>query len=354
MVGDLPLFTMWYYVAKRLIYFVPTIVLILLINFAILEWMPGGPVQYIHGVLSEASLDEGLPDVSGQVILPQELQDELEKQIGLEQPRWQRFLLLLKNYVTFDLGTSYRSGRCVRDMVLERLPNTLIVGVISFVLIYIFAIPVGLLLGYRRPGVMMRGVRIILMMLYAMPSVVLGMAMVLCFSTGYITNYFPSGGMCSLGLGDASLWKTIKDYAWHIFLPVLTVILSSFAAPMSLIESSVRTERKKKYAYAAYMRGLSNWDVLSKHVLKNSMVPLLGYMPGQLGSIILTKPLFVEIIFSFGGLGTLIFQAFESRDYAVIFGTLYIFSLMRVVLYLLGDVIVMLMDSRVSFEELRR
>ena len=344
---------MWHYIIKRVAFFIPTVFIILLVNFAVLEWMPGGPMQYIQGVLAESCLDEGLPDVSGQVILPQELQKELEENLALNKPRWQRFLFMLKSYLSFELGTSYRTGRSVLTMVLERLPNTMSVGLLAFVLVYLLAIPLGLLQAYVQSG-FMRVVKAAVLMLFATPIVVLSLVVLLCFSTGYITDYFPSGGLRSLNQGEESFFQGLCDALWHLALPVLTLVLASLAKPAYLICSAVMAEMKKNYVYAALARGLSKRAVLRKHVCKNSLVPLLGYMPGHLGAMLLQKPFFVEIIFSFGGVGTLIMQAFDSRDYAVIFGTLYILSFLKVFLYLLGDVIVTIFDPRVHFEEVVR
>ena len=341
------------YIIKRIAFFIPTVFLILLVNFAVLEWMPGGPMQYIEGVLAETCLDEGLPDISGQVILPQELKKELEENLALDKPRWQRFLFMLKNYLTFDLGTSYRTGRSVLSMILERLPNTMSVGFLAFLLVYALAIPLGMMQAYVQNG-FMRLVKAAVLMLFATPIVVLGLVVLLCFSAGYITDYFPSGGMRSLNELNDSFLQNLRDTLWHLALPVLTLVLSSLAKPAYLICSSVMTEMKKSYVYAALARGLSKKEVLRKHICKNSLVPLLGYMPGHLGAMLLQKPFFVEIIFSFGGVGTLVMQAFEARDYSVIFGTLYILSFLKVFLYLVGDVIVTIVDPRVHFEEVTR
>ena len=327
--------------------------MILLLNFAVLEWIPGGPIQYMEGVMSEACLDEGLPDISGQVILPEELKSEMAETFALDKPRWQRFLFMIKNYMQFDLGKSYRTGRSVCAMILERLPNTMIVGGLAFFLVYALAIPFGMMQACVHNG-MIRFLKAVFLMLFATPVVILSLGALLCFSSGYITNYFPSGGTGSLCSQGMPFWERVLDYLWHLALPILTLVFASLAKPSSLMCSAVLTEMKKKYVLSAFMRGLSKGEVLRKHVLKNSLMPLLGYMPGHLGGMLLHRPFFVEIIFSFGGLGGLVLQAFESRDYAVVFGTLYVFSLLKVFLYLIGDIIAAVADPRVHFEEVAR
>ncbi|MCY4414264.1 MAG: ABC transporter permease subunit [Alphaproteobacteria bacterium] len=345
--------TLLAYILKRLLLFIPTLAIIFLVNFAVLEWLPGSPANYVQSVLDESCLDEGLPEVTGQIVVPEELLKELETYYGLNQPRISRFMTMLKKYFFFDLGKSYRTGESVREVIFASLPVTLFVGLFSFLFLYMLAAPIGLLQAYWRGGGWDYLSNAVLLTLYATPVILVAMALLLCFSTGYIVNYFPSSGLTSLGK-SLTWWGQIKDYVWHLCLPVCTIVLSALARPVYLMRQAAIAEMEKTYVYSAMTRGLSKSYIFIHHILRNSFIPILGYMPSQLSNMMLERPFFVEIIFSFGGIGSLTLQAFEARDYTMIFGILYVFSLIRVGIQLLGDLIAVAVDPRVHFGKVRR
>ncbi len=331
--------------------FIPTFFCILLANFAILEWMPGSPLDYVDESVS-ATAQSGEAFAEMEMRVPQELYEQLAEQYEMHLPFAQRFRNTMHRYLTFDLGNSYATGQSVAQMILSVLPATLIVGFSAFLLIYLIGIPVGIYLSFVAFSWLDHVISVVLLTMAAMPTALLCMLYIFMFSEGWISDYFPSSS--SLWGPHLYDWASFANTVWCFFLPVLTLVSASVVKIIFLVKNTAALEWKKDYVKAAISRGASRHQVLWRHILKNAVIPAVGYMSLQLRSVMVSKPFFVEMVFGFGGLSMLSFQAIQSRDYPVILGTIYVYAIMATVAQLLGDLLAIMLDRRLHFGKVAR
>ena len=362
------------YILRRLLLMVPTLFGIILLNFLIIQVAPGGPVEQMIAKLqgTDVSATErftgGGSDTSATQQMQQQMMSssgaskyrgaqgldpefikELEKQFGFDKPMGERFFMMLKNYLRFDFGESYFRDRSVVDLVLEKMPVSLSLGLWTTLLVYMISIPLGIRKAVRdgsafdvwTSGVIIAG--------YAIPSFLFAIFLIVFFAGGKYLDWFPLRGLTSDNWEMLSWPKRILDYFWHMTLPVLSMVIGGFAGLTILTKNSFLEEINKQYVLTARAKGLTEHQVLYKHVFRNAMLIVIAGFPAALISIFFTGSLLIETIFSLDGLGLLGFEAILNRDYPVVFGTLYIFTLMGLVIKLVSDLTMTWVDPRIDF-----
>lgn len=364
---------MFAYILRRLLLMVPTLFGIIVVNFFIVQAAPGGPVEQMIAKLQGMSVSatdrfsgggsdtvqsqmdmhagssSGASKYRGAQGLDPEFIASLEKQFGFDKPVGERFFLMLKNYLMFDFGESYFRSRSVVDLVLEKMPVSISLGLWTTLIIYLISIPLGIRKAVRdgskfdvwTSGVIIAG--------YAIPGFLFAILLVVVFAGGKYFDLFPLRGIVSDNWHDLSWPARIADYFWHMTLPVLSMVISGFAGLTILTKNSFLEEINKQYVLTARAKGLSESRVLYGHVFRNAMLIVIAGFPAALMGIFLAGSLLIETIFSLDGLGLLGFESAISRDYPVMFGTLYIFTLLGFMIKLISDLTMTLVDPRIDF-----
>lgn len=361
------------YILRRLLLMIPTLFGILLINFAIVQAAPGGPVEQMVAQLNNpggtggASRLAGGGDLGGamggamqsgagptnyrgaQGIDPDLLAD-IRKQYGFDKPWPERLLLMLGNYARFDFGTSFFRDRAVIDLILDKLPVSISLGLWTTLLIYLVSIPLGIKKAVSDGSPFDIWTSAVIVVGQAIPSFLFAILLLILFAGGGYFQWFPLRGITSDDWETLSWPMKIVDYFWHITLPVISMVIGGFASLTLLTKNSFIEEISKQYVMTARAKGLPERRVLYRHVFRNAMLIVIAGLPAAILSILFTGALIIEVIFSLDGLGLLGFEAALSRDYPVMFGTLFIFTLIGLVLKLVGDIAYMLVDPRIDFE----
>lgn len=357
------------YLLKRLLLIIPTLLGILLINFIIVQTAPGGPIEQIisrmRGSGSDVNLrlgggeqdfaissNEGSLYRGAQGIDPEFIK-ELEKQFGFDQPAYKRFFLMVKNYLTFDFGKSYFREAPVTSILLEKLPVSISLGVWTTLLVYLISVPLGIAKAVRDGSYFDMWTSVLVIVSYAVPSFLFALFLIILFAGGGFWSVFPLRGLFSDHWDQLSLLGKIADYIWHLVLPILAMVIAGFAKLTLLTKNSFLEEVHKQYVTTAYAKGLSQKRVLYGHIFRNAMLVVVAGFPAIFIHILFTSSLLIEVLFSLDGLGLLGFEAAMNRDYPIMFGTLYFFTLLGLVLHLLGDLAYMLVDPRIDLTESR-
>lgn len=348
------------YILKRLLMIVPTLLLILLINFLVVQIAPSGPVeQAIHqaenfqfnGQHKGANEQGGAStQYQGARGLSDEMIKKIEQQYGFDRPLHERFFHMLKGYFTLDFGNSFFKEKPVTELILEKMPVTVSLGLWSTLLIYLISIPLGIKKAKKHGMFFDKSTSLLLAVGYAVPSFVFGVLLIVFFAGGSYYQWFPLQGLVSDNFAQLSLFNQIKDYFWHMTLPLLTIVLGGFATLTYLTKYSFMEELSKQYVLSARAKGLAETRVLYGHVFRNAMLIIIAGLPEALVGIFFIGNLFVEIVFNLDGIGLMGFEAIQQRDYPVIFGTLFIFTLLGLVLRLISDLIYRLVDPRINFD----
>lgn len=352
--------SMMHYILKRMLLMIPTLFLILLINFLIVQIAPGGPVeQAIQHIQNAQGLGAGasgqtslanLAQYQGARGLSPEMIEKIKAQYGFDRPVAERFWLMLKGYMHLDFGTSFFKDKPVTQLLYEKLPVTLSLGLWSTFLIYLIAIPLGIKKAKNNGLLFDQSTSLLLAVSYAIPSFVFAILLIVFFAGGSYLQWFPLQGLVSENFSQLSFLAKIKDYLWHMCLPILSMLLGSFAARTYLTKYAFVEELNKPYVLTARAKGLSENQVLYGHVFRNAILIVVAALPETLVGIFFVGNLFIEIIFNLDGIGLLGFEAITQRDYPVIFGTLFLFTLLGMLLRLLGDLLYQLIDPRIDFE----
>lgn len=360
------------YIARRLLLIFPTLLGIMLINFAIIQAAPGGPVErmiaQLQGLETGAanqigggsSSDSGSIRAStntdssskyrGSQGLPPEVIERIEKLYGFDQPAHERFLKLVKNYLLFDFGDSYFRDTRVVDLILEKMPVSISLGLWSTLIIYLISIPMGIKKATRHGTPFDFWTSGVIIVGYAIPGFLFAIGLVVLFAGGSYFDLFPLRGLTSDNFDELNWYQKILDYFWHITLPTLSIVISGFATLTLLTKNSFLDEINKQYVITARGKGLKEKQVLYGHVFRNAMLIVVAGFPSAFVGIFFTGVLLIEFIFSLDGLGLLGFESAINRDYPVVFGTLYIFTLIGLVLKLIGDLVYVMIDPRIDFE----
>lgn len=350
------------YILRRLALIIPTLFGIMLVNFVLVQFMPGGPIEQIIAQVNDETtsvtgrISGGGGDVAassdyrGAQGLPPEFIANLEKQFGFDKPPLTRFLLMIRNYLTFDFGESYFRSISVVDLVLEKMPVSISLGLWSTLLAYLISIPLGIAKATRdgtRFDTVTSGAIIVA---YAIPSFLFAIMLLVLFAGGSYWRIFPLRGLTSDNWADLSLLGKIADYFWHITLPVIASTIGAFATMTLLTKNSFLDEIKKQYVITARAKGLTESRVLYGHVFRNAMLIVIAGFPAVFIAVFFGGSLIIETIFSLDGLGRLAYESALQRDYPVVFGTLYVFGLMGLLVGLLSDLTYVWVDPRIDFE----
>ena len=348
------------YILKRLLLIIPTLFFILLINFVVIQIAPGGPVEQ---AIQQAEAFQGMGMTGGETAatsnssnyqgakgLSDEMVAKIEAQYGFDKPAHERFWKMLTSYVQLDFGTSFFKDKPVTQLLWEKLPVSLSLGLWSTLLIYLISIPLGIKKARQHGLLFDKATSILLAVGYAIPAFAFAILLIVFFAGGSYFQWFPLQGLVSENFAQLSLWGKITDYFWHMTLPLLAMVIGGFAGLTYLTKYSFMEELNKQYVLAARSKGLTESRVLYGHVFRNAMLIVIAGLPEALVGIFFVGNLFIEIIFNLDGLGLLGFEAIVQRDYPVIFGTLFIFTLLGLILRLISDVLYQVIDPRISFE----
>jgi microcin C transport system permease protein len=357
------------YIARRLLLMIPTILGILLISFVIVQFAPGGPVERVLAQLqgldqsTSGRIGAGANDLSstmqaqtadsayrGSQGLDPKFIAELERQFGFDKPPAERFMLMLKNYASFDFGRSYFRDTSVLQLIKEKLPVSITLGLWMTLISYAISIPLGIAKAVRDGSRFDTWTSSIVIVGYAIPGFLFAVLLVILFAGGSFWQIFPSRGLVSDNFNELSLIGKLLDYLWHIVLPVTALVLGSFATSTFLTKNSFLDEIRKQYVLTARMKGLNDNQVLYGHVFRNAMMIVIAGFPGAFVHAFFTGSLLIENIFSLDGLGLLTYESVMNRDYPVVFANIYILALLGLVVNLLSDLTYTWIDPRIDFE----
>ena len=367
------------YIIRRLLLMIPTLLGIMVLNFFIVQAAPGGPVEQLiaklqgndvsatsriggsgsgdfapaadnkanAGSISKSSSETLYRGAQG---LDPEFVKELEKMFGFDKPIGERFLLMMKNYLLFDFGESYFRNERVANLVLSKMPVSISLGLWTTFFVYLISIPLGIRKALKDGSHFDIWSSFVVIVGHAIPSFLFAILLIVLFAGGSYWSLFPLRGLVSDNWRDMSWWQVTLDYAWHMVLPVSAMVIGGFASLTMLTKNSFLDEISKQYVLTARAKGLSEARVLYGHIFRNAMLIVIAGFPAALIGTLFTGALLIEVIFSLDGLGLLGFEAAINRDYPVMFGTLYFFTLLGLVLGLISDLIYMWVDPRIDFE----
>ncbi len=366
------------YIIRRLFLLIPTLFVIMLINFVVLQFLPGGPVeQIIAEITGEGSeitervtrggQGELSTQTSGQQTglgqsegprgtyrgaqgLDPEFIAELEKQFGLDKPWYQRFWIMLGNYIVFDFGDSFFRDQPVVDLIVDKMPVSISLGIWSTVIIYLISIPLGVAKAVRDGTDFDVWTSAAVIIAYAIPGFLFAVLLLVVLAGGVYLDWFPLSGLTSEGWEEFSVVEKVLDYLWHLALPVLAISLSGFAGLTMLTKNSFLDQISMQYVSTARAKGLSERRVLFGHVFRNAMLIVISGFPALLIGMLFTGSFLIEVIFSLDGLGLLGFEAIFNRDYPIVLGTLYVFTLFGLLMGIITDLTYTLIDPRIDFE----
>jgi microcin C transport system permease protein len=347
-------YVMFYYIVKRILLMIPTLFGVMLITFVVTQFVPGGPVEKLVAEM------EGLDHGGGETLsahslyrggdgLDQEKLARVQELYGFDKPPVERFLGMMKNYLRFDFGRSYYYQQSVVELVISRMPVSMSLGLWSFMIVYGVCIPLGIMKAVRDGSHFDLLTTTIILIGYAIPGFVLGIGLIVLFGGGSFFSIFPLRGLVSDNWQDLSLLAKLTDYLWHMVLPILSSAVGSLAVMTMLTKNSFLEEIGKQYVLTARAKGLDEQTVLYKHVFRNAIIPIITGFPGYFIAAFFTGSLLIETIFSLEGMGLLAYQSVLNRDYPVVLGTLYFFTLIGLFSRLLSDLSYVVVDPRISF-----
>jgi microcin C transport system permease protein len=367
------------YIVRRLLLMIPTLIGIMIINFAIVQLAPGGPVEQIiaqvtgtdvgatarigggggsetgagggrAGQASSAATTDVTSKYRGAQGLDPEFIKQLEKQFGFDKPLHERFLHMMWSYVRFDFGTSYFRDETVVDLVLQKLPVSISLGLWTTLIVYLVSIPLGIRKAVRDGSPFDIWTSGFIIIGYAIPGFLFALLLVVLFAGGSFLDWFPLRGLTSENWDQLSWFGKAADYMWHLVLPITAMVISGFAGLTMLTKNSFLDQINMQYVQTARAKGLNERRVLYGHVFRNAMLIVIAGFPAAFIGILFTGQLLIEIIFSLDGLGLLGFEAVIKRDYPIMFASLFFFTLLGLVMNLIGDIAYTVIDPRIDFE----
>lgn len=360
------------YLVRRLLLVVPTLFGIIAINFAVVQFAPGGPVEQMIAELkgkgggmtervagggSETAASRPPPGEGtvyrGRRGLDPALVADIRKLFGFDKPPLTRFWLMLRGYLTFDLGRSFFRDRTVLSLILQKMPVSISLGLWSTLMVYLISIPLGIMKAVRDGSRFDVISSLFVLVGYAVPGFLFAVLLVVLFAGGSYVEWFPLRGLVSDGSQDWSFPARVADYLWHMVLPITALVVGGFATLTILTKNCFLEEIRKQYVVTARAKGAGEQRILYRHVFRNAMLLIVAGFPSAFIGILFTSALLVEIIFSLDGLGLLGFESAIRRDYPVMFGTLYIFTLLGLLMQIAGDMLYTVVDPRIDFEARR-
>jgi microcin C transport system permease protein len=336
------------YVLKRLLLMVPTIVGVLTLTFVVIQFVPGGPVETI---LAEARSGAGGDTASFQARRDVDAKQvaELKALYGFDKPPLERYFSMLKSFAQFDLGRSFLRNKDVWSLIKEKLPVSVSLGLWTFLVSYLVSIPLGVTKAVREGTRFDTLTTLLVLVGFAIPGFVLGVLLIVLFAGGSFLDWFPLRGLTSDDWASLTWPARILDYLWHLVLPLTCYAIGSFAVVTMLTKNTFVEEIRKQYVLVARAKGLSERRILYKHVFRNALIPIVTGFPAAFVGAFFAGSLLIETLFSLDGLGLLGYESIVRRDYPVVLGTLYFFTLMGLVVKLIGDLLYVVVDPRVQF-----
>lgn len=346
---------MWAYLLKRILLMIPTVLGVITLTFAVIQFVPGGPVEQMMLELkgrggSAAEASGGGSDYRGRQGVDAEKLQEIRALYGFDKPPLERYWHMLKRFARFDLGDSYFQHMSVWALVKSKMPVSISLGVWTFLLTYLISVPLGISKAVRAGSRFDVLSSVVVLVGYAIPGFVLGVLLLVLFGGGSFVQWFPLRGLTSDDWEQLSLIGKVMDYVWHMVLPITAMVVGSFAVMTMLTKNAFLEEIRKQYVLTARAKGLSERKVLWKHIFRNAMIPLVTGFPAAFIGAFFTGSLLIETLFSLDGLGLLSYEAVIRRDYPVVLGTLYLFTLIGLVTKLVSDVCYVLVDPRIQFD----
>jgi microcin C transport system permease protein len=345
---------MFAYILKRLALMIPTLVGVLTLTFIVMQFVPGGPVEQ---VLAEARAGTGSGETSAYKAgrdLDRQRVEELKKLYGFDRPVHERYFKMLADYARFDLGRSFMQNKPVWELIQEKLPVSISLGLWTFLISYLISIPLGIAKAVREGSRFDVATTFVVLLGYAIPGFVLGILLIVLFAGGTFWDLFPLRGLTSDDWAEMSWPARIADYFWHLALPLTCLVIGSFAVMTLLTKNTFVEELRKQYVLVARAKGLSQRRVLWKHVFRNALIPIITGFPAAFIGAFFTGSLLIETLFSLDGLGLLAYESVIRRDFPVVLGSLYLFTLIALVVKLVSDVTYAVIDPRVQFGAVAR
>ena len=361
------------YIIRRLLLIIPTLFGIMVLNFAIVQFAPGGPVEqtlaHIKGTATDATKaitgnqseliqsqnqkvtsSREITKYRGAQGLDPDLVKRIEKMYGFDKPATERFWIMIKDYATFDFGQSFFKGRPVVDLIFDKLPVSVSLGLWTTLIVYLILIPLGIAKAVRDGSPFDVWTSTVIVIGTAIPGYLFAILLIVVFAGGSYLDWFPLQGLSSPDAGTFPWWQQVLDYFWHLTLPTVALLVGAFAGLTLLTKNSFLDQINQQYVITARAKGLTETRVLYGHVFRNAMLIVIAGFPGAFIGILFTGALLVEIIFSLDGLGLLGYEATLNRDYPIMFGTLYIYTLIGLLTQLISDITYMIVDPRIDFE----
>jgi microcin C transport system permease protein len=345
---------MWSYILKRLLLMIPTLFGILVITFVITQFVPGGPVEQLVAQLQGR---EGGGEATGAASggyrgrqgVDAKRVEEIRKLYGFDKPPAERFFQMTGQFLRFDLGKSFFHNKNVGELIIEKLPVSISLGVWTFLLVYLISIPLGIAKAVRAGSRFDTVTTFIVLLGYAIPSFVMGVVLLVVFAGGSFVQWFPLRGLTSLNWHDLSLGGKITDYFWHIALPVAAMVLGGFAMITIMTKNSVLEEIRKQYVLTARAKGVDERTVLWKHVFRNALIPIMTGFPAAFVGAFFSGSILIETLFSLDGLGLLSYESVIRRDYPVVLGSLFLFTIIGLITTLIRDLSYVWVDPRIKY-----
>ena len=336
------------YILKRIGLMVPTILGALTITFLVMQFVPGGPVEQVLAEARAGGGSEGSSYKAGRDV-DKKQREELMKQFGFDKPPLERYFKMLGDYARFDLGKSFLQNKGVWELIKEKLPVSVSLGLWTFLMSYAISIPLGVAKAVREGSRFDVITTFGVLLGYAIPGFVLGVLLIVMFAGGTFYDWFPLRGLTSDNFDELSNWGKVKDYIWHLALPLTCLVIHSFAVVTLLTKNTFVEEIRKQYVLVARSKGLSQERVLYKHIFRNALIPLVTGFPAAFIGAFFTGSVLIETLFSLDGLGLLSYESVIRRDYPVVLGALYLFTLLGLVVKLVSDLLYTVVDPRVQF-----
>jgi len=339
------------YILKRLLLIIPTLLGALTITFVVIQFVPGGPVEML---MAEARAGQGDSGYKAGRDSEARQVAELKKLYGFDKPAHVRYVEMIGNFLRFDLGRSFLQNKPVWALIKEKLPVSISLGLWTFLFSYLISIPLGVLKAVREGSRFDALTTLVVLIGYAIPGFVLGLFLIVLFAGGSFFEVFPLRGLTSDNWADLSWPARIADYFWHITLPLICMVIGSFAIVTMLTKNTFVEEMRKQYVLVARAKGLSQKRVLFKHIFRNALIPLITGFPSAFIGAFFAGSVLIETLFSLDGLGLLSYESVVRRDYPVVLGTLYLFTLIGLATKLVSDLCYVWVDPRIQFDNLER
>jgi len=336
------------YLLKRLGLMIPTLLGVLTITFVVMQFVPGGPVEQIMAEARAGAGGDTGGYKAGRDLNAQQIA-ELKKLYGFDKPVHVRYVEMLAGFLQFDLGKSFLQNKGVWALIKEKLPVSMSLGLWTFLISYLISIPLGVAKAVREGSNFDAFTSFLVLLGYAIPGFVLGILLIVLFAGGSFYEVFPLRGLTSDNWAELSAWGKVKDYFWHLALPLTCLVITSFATVTLLTKNTFVEEIRKQYVLVARAKGLSQNRVLYKHIFRNALIPLVTGFPAAFIGAFFTGALLIETLFSLDGLGLLSYESVVRRDYPVVLGSLYLFTLIGLVVKLVSDLLYLVVDPRVQF-----